>query len=253
MGNGCVPLNAVEQRGPSNEEENHDEPSDKGHSPEEAFLFFYKTERTSGEKESRGRTGDTLDNGSNADVRPGLPCNGVALVRAEIVEDAGRRSWDGLVEVASGDGGRSLIVIKDGERFQATFKIDGVMRDDLIGLHAGSNLGSIGIGHLRLGLVGSAAKHLLESGRCGTSAEREDKAEDQSVKEDGTVEDLLANHQKMLLDGGLEEIGEDAKPEDGRPVAIVGVSVAQRPEHWVLIFAAEPGGVEVESSSVERQ
>lgn len=92
MGNGCLPLDAVEQRGPGDEEEDQDEPSEESHFPEEVLLLFYKAKGASCEKESRGRTGDTLDNGSNADVGLGLLGNGVALMRTEIVEDAGRRS-----------------------------------------------------------------------------------------------------------------------------------------------------------------
>jgi len=126
-----------------------------------------------------------VDNGRDADVGLGLPCDGVGIVGAQIAEDAGRWAGYGLVEVCVGGDGRALIVVKDGEGFETLFEINIVGRDNHVRLDAGGNCGGIGRGHLGLGLVGSAAKHLLEAEGSSAATDGEDEASGKGVEEDG--------------------------------------------------------------------
>lgn len=244
-------LGAAEQRGPGDEKKDQEEPSDKYHSPEQALLLFNDAERASCEEEAGVQTGDTLHDSRDAYVWLRLPADGVGMVSAEIVEDAAGRGRDGLVQVAVGRGGHALIVVEDDKGLEASLQIDVVAGDGFFGLDAGCDLGGVEVGHLSLGLVGSAAKHVLESEGSGGTPKSEDKTEGESVEEDGARDGLLANHEEMLLHGGFEEISEEMEPEEERRASTFCVGIAYRLEQLVPITQTQARGIEAEGVAVE--
>src|ERR1700738_936867 len=102
-----------------------------------------------------------MDHCGDADVWLRLPCDGVRIVTAKILEYPAGWAGDGLVEVSVGGGGRALVVVKDGEGLEAALQIDVVTGDGLLGFNTGFDFGGIGGGHLDLRLVSSTTKHLL--------------------------------------------------------------------------------------------
>lgn len=154
-----------------------------------------------------------MDHGRYPDIWLRLPCDGVGVVTVKIIEYPARWAGDGLVEISVGSGGCAELVVKDGEGLEASLNVDVVVRDRLLGLNTGGNLSGIGLGHLDLGLVGSATEHLLEGGGCRPSHKCEDEAEGEGVEKDRARCNPIADHKQMLLDGGFEEVGEEGGPE----------------------------------------
>jgi len=128
---------AAEEESSGCQEKDDEKPAAEDHVAEDQLLLLDDAEGTAGEQEAWGWPGDSTDDGGDADVGLRLPGDEVAHVGTNVVEDAMGWSGDCPVEKAVGSDGCPVIVVEDGEGFEAVLNVDVVVGDGVAGFDAG--------------------------------------------------------------------------------------------------------------------